>query len=86
MFLKSAERTMATSNFVDMLFTMKIDSSVSTTPSANVRTVSYYQEEEEEEKILFFIYSVFRIGQVEQTDENRHLWQADLMRASDNDP
>jgi hypothetical protein len=42
--------------------------------------------QEEEEKILFFIHFVFFIGQVEQTDANRHLCQADLTRANDNDP
>ena len=43
---------------------MTIDPSISATPFANVKNVSYFQEEEE---ILFSMHSVFRIGQVKQS-------------------
>ena len=41
--LEFARRTMATSNLVGILFVMKIDPSISSTPFANVQDVSYYQ-------------------------------------------
>ena len=43
----------------------------------------YYQTEEE---ILFSMHSIFRIGQIEQIDENNRLWQVDLTLTNDNDP
>jgi Tfp pilus assembly protein PilF len=81
--LDFTRRTMATSSLVGVLFVMKIDPSISATPFANLRNVSYHQGEEE---ILFSMHSVFRIGQVKQIDKNDRLWQVDLILTGDNDP
>jgi tetratricopeptide (TPR) repeat protein len=62
---------------------MKIDPSISATPFANVKNVSFYQREEE---ILFFMHSVFRIGSVKRIEKNDPLWQVDLTLTNDNDP
>jgi Tfp pilus assembly protein PilF len=81
--LKFARRTTATTDLMGILFVMKIDPSIPSTPFANIRDFSAYQKEEE---ILFSMHSVFRIGQMKQIDGNNRLWQVDLLLTSDNDP
>jgi tetratricopeptide (TPR) repeat protein len=78
-----AQRTMATSNLMGVLFVIKIETSISATPFAKIRDVSAYQAEEE---ILFSMHSVFRIEEVKQLDGNNRLWQVELTLTSDNDP
>jgi tetratricopeptide (TPR) repeat protein len=78
-----AQRTIATSNLMGIVFVMKIDPSISATPFAKIRDVSAYETEEE---ILFSMHSIFRIGQIKQLDENNRLWQVELTLTSDNDP
>ncbi|CAF1240770.1 unnamed protein product [Rotaria sp. Silwood1] len=70
-------------DLVGILFVIQIDPSISSTPFANIRDVSYYEGEEE---ILFSMHSIFRIGQTKQIDGNDRLWQVDLTLTSDNDP
>ena len=60
-----AFETIETSSLIGILFVMKIDPSISSTPFANIRCVSASQTEE---NILFSIYSVFRIEQIKQID------------------
>jgi tetratricopeptide (TPR) repeat protein len=82
--LRFARRTINTYDKIGILFVMKIDSSISATPFANVKDASYYQREEE---ILFSMHSVFRIGQVKQIEKNNNrLWQVDLTLTDDHDP
>jgi tetratricopeptide (TPR) repeat protein len=81
--LEFARQTISTSNLMGVLFVMKIDPSITATPFANVENIGYYQREEE---ILFSMYSIFRIGQVKQIDNNDRLWQVDLTLTGDNDP
>jgi hypothetical protein len=83
-FLEFVRRTIHTSNLMGVLFTMKIDPSISATPFANIGIVNFYQEEEGD--ILFSTHSVFRIGQVKQIDGNNRLWQVDLILTIDIDP
>ncbi|CAF4599631.1 unnamed protein product [Rotaria sp. Silwood2] len=78
-----ARRTMATSDLVGILFVMKIDPSIPSTPFADISDVSYYKREEE---ILFSMHSIFRIGSIEQIDENQRLWQVNLALTCDDDP
>ncbi|CAF4936030.1 unnamed protein product, partial [Rotaria sp. Silwood1] len=81
--LTFARKTMETSDLTGILFVMKIDPSIPSTPFANVCDVSYFQQEEE---ILFAMHSIFRIGSMKQIDGNNQLWQVDLTLTSDNDP
>jgi tetratricopeptide (TPR) repeat protein len=81
--LRFARETIHTSNLVGVLFVMKIDSSITATPFANVENFGYYPEEKE---ILFSMHSVFRIGQVKRIDEDDRLWQVDLTLTGDDDP
>ncbi|CAF0994842.1 unnamed protein product [Rotaria sordida] len=74
-------QTIRTSDLVGILFVIKIDPSIVSTPFANVRDVSYFEEEE----ILFSIPSIFRIGKIQQMDNDR-LWQVDLILVTENDP
>jgi tetratricopeptide (TPR) repeat protein len=63
---------------------MTMDPSITSTPFANVRDVSYFQGEDE---ILFSMHSIFRIKHIKQMDSsNNRLWQVDLALTSDNDP
>ncbi|CAF4577242.1 unnamed protein product [Rotaria sp. Silwood2] len=61
---------------------MTIDPTVSSTPFASIREVSYFQAEEE---ILFSMHTVFRIGDVRQIDKERPLYEVDLKLTSDDD-
>ncbi len=81
--IEFARRATATSNLVGVLFVIKIDPSISTTPFANIGNTDYYQAEDEEDEILFSIHSVFRIGQVKQIDKINRLWQVDLTLTSE---
>ncbi|CAF3490181.1 unnamed protein product [Rotaria sordida] len=81
--LKFARETMESSNLVGILFAMKIDPSIVSTPFADIRGVSYFEGEEE---ILFSMHSIFRIGTMKQIDGNNRLWQVDLTLTSGNDP
>jgi tetratricopeptide (TPR) repeat protein len=75
--------TIETTDLIGILFVMTIDPSISSTPFANVRDVSYFQSEEE---VLFSMHSIFRIEQTKQIDGNNRLWQVALTLTSDNDP
>ncbi|CAF4842487.1 unnamed protein product, partial [Rotaria sp. Silwood2] len=61
---------------------MTIDPTVSSTPFASIREVSYFQAEEE---ILFSMHSVFRIGEVRQIDQESPLYEVHLKLTSDDD-
>ncbi|CAF1356423.1 unnamed protein product [Rotaria sordida] len=73
---------MESSNLFGILFVMKIDPCIPSTPFADVRDISYFEGEEE---ILFSMHSIFRIGQMKQIDGNNRFWQVDLTLTSDND-
>jgi len=79
-----AESNQYDQELIGVLFEITVDPSNSSTPFANIRSVSYFQEEDE---ILFSMHSVFRIGQIKQMDNNNHhLWQVELTLTKDNDP
>ncbi|CAF1539712.1 unnamed protein product, partial [Rotaria sp. Silwood1] len=80
--LNFARRATATSDLVGILFDIKIDPSIPSTPFANVHDVSYFKGEEE---ILFSMNSIFRIGPMKQLDGNNRLWQVNLILTGDND-
>jgi tetratricopeptide (TPR) repeat protein len=80
--LRFARRTITTSDLMGVLFILRIDPSISATPFANVKNVSFYQREEE---ILFSMHSVFRIESVKQIDKNDRLWQVELTLTGDKD-
>jgi tetratricopeptide (TPR) repeat protein len=82
--LDFARQTIATSDLIGILFVITINPSIASTPFANIRDVCFVQTEEE---ILFSIHSIFRIGQINQINNNNHrLWQVELTLTSDNDP
>ncbi|CAF3534966.1 unnamed protein product [Rotaria sp. Silwood1] len=81
--LNFVHQTIASSDLVGILFIMRIDPSILSTPFAGIRDVSYFKGEEE---ILFSMHSTFRIGPMKQIDRNNRLWQVDLTLTSDNDP
>ncbi|CAF3096501.1 unnamed protein product [Rotaria socialis] len=81
--LEFAQSAIETPDVIGILFSMKIDPSIPSTPFANISTVSYYKKEAE---ILFSMHSIFRIGAIDKINGNSRLWQVDLTLTSDNDP
>ena len=78
-----AKNALRKTNMVGVLFQMTIDPSVSSTPFADIRKVSYFQKEEE---ILFSMHTVFRIGEIKRIDSKDPLYQVELQLTSDEDP
>jgi tetratricopeptide (TPR) repeat protein len=81
--LDFAQRTIATSDLVGVLFILKIDPSINATPFANVGSIGCFSEENE---ILFSMHSVFRIGRIREDDSSARLWRVELTLTSENDP
>jgi Tfp pilus assembly protein PilF len=81
--LNFARQSISNPDLVSILFEMKIDPSLTSTPFANIKDVSRFQIEKE---ILFSMHAIFRIGETKQIDENNRLWQVELTLTSDNDP
>jgi tetratricopeptide (TPR) repeat protein len=82
--LRFARRCLSNPDLIGVLFVMKIDPSLSSTPFASVKNNSSYQTEGE---ILFSMHTVFRIGTIQQIDhDNDRLWQVELTLTSDDDP
>ncbi|CAF4429227.1 unnamed protein product [Rotaria sp. Silwood2] len=77
-----AKDALETADLAGVLFQMTIDPTVSSTPFASIREVSYFQAEEE---ILFSMHTVFRIGDVRQIDKENPLYEVDLKLTSDDD-
>lgn len=82
MFLKFAQHSMTNSDFVGVVFVIKIDPIVSTVPFAFTDEVSYYPGEGD---LLFSMHSVFRIGNIKPLDGNQRLFQVDLTLTNDTD-
>lgn len=66
---------------IGVIFQMKIDPAITTTPFASIDEVSYYRNDEQE--ILFSMHTVFRIYSIEKIDQQ--LWQVELEITADND-
>jgi tetratricopeptide (TPR) repeat protein len=76
-----ARRARNNPDLTPILFQIKVDPSISSTPFASLDKISYYADREKE--ILFSMHTVFRIGEIKET-ENR-LWEVSLTLTSDND-
>ncbi|CAF1237974.1 unnamed protein product [Adineta steineri] len=68
---------------VGVLFIMKIDPALSTTPFASIAGISDFQKEEE---VLFSMHSVFRIQDIKQMGGNNRLYEVNLVLTADSDP
>ncbi|CAF1352934.1 unnamed protein product [Adineta steineri] len=77
-----AESSSGNTDMVGILFIMTIDPQVSSTPFASIKEVSYYNTEEE---ILFSMHTVFRVGAINQIDNNDQLYQVELRLTMDDD-
>jgi tetratricopeptide (TPR) repeat protein len=76
-----AESARQNSDLTGILFKMEVNPSMSSTPFAPLKNISYYSESEEE--TLFSMHTVFRIGEIEQIEDR--LWQVNLILTSDTD-
>ncbi|CAF4212379.1 unnamed protein product, partial [Adineta steineri] len=82
--LAFARRTINNSNKIGVLFIMKIDPMIRSTPFANIINSSAFKKEDE---ILFSMHSVFRIGEAKQIDgPDSRLWKVKLTLTCDTDP
>jgi len=81
--LKFIHRNLGKNELVSILFVMRIDPSIQSTPFANVATISAISREDE---ILFSMHSVFRIGNIKRFPDNNQIWEAELTLTADNDP
>ena len=78
-----ARRSLSNPDLIGVLFIMKIDPSLSSTPFASVKNISSYQTEGE---ILFSMHTVFRIGTIQQIDhDNDRLWKVELTLTGEDD-
>ncbi|CAF1495425.1 unnamed protein product [Adineta steineri] len=68
---------------VGVLFIMKINPAISTTPFASIAGISHFQREGE---VLFSMHSVFRIQDIKPMSGNNHLYEVNLTLTADNDP
>ncbi|CAF3923491.1 unnamed protein product [Adineta steineri] len=68
---------------VGILFIMKIDPALSTTPFASIAGISDFQKEEE---VLFSMHSVFRIQDIKQMGGYNRLYEVNLVLTADSDP
>jgi hypothetical protein len=71
--LQFAQNPLKNPGSVGVLFQITVDPSISSTPFAPIKTVSAIPGEEE---ILFSMHTVFRIGQIDQTEDR--LWRVEL--------
>ncbi|CAF1258378.1 unnamed protein product [Adineta steineri] len=77
-----ARSALANHTLVSIVFVIKIDSAIKSAPYASIRDVSHYDAEDE---ILFSMHTVFRIGNMTESNENSRLWHVDLFQTTDND-
>ena len=68
---------------VSILFVMKIDPFLSTTPFASINQFSYYQADNE---VLFSMCSIFRIVDIRKIDGESRIFEVHLELTSDTDP
>jgi len=80
--LNFIHRNLGKNEFVSILFVMRINPSIQSTPFAHVANISEISEEEE---ILFSMHSVFRIGKIEKFSDKPQIWEAELTLTDDND-
>ena len=80
--LNFIHRNPSKNEFVSILFVMRINPSIQSTPFAHVANISEIGEEEE---ILFSMHSVFRIGKIKQFSDKPQIWEAELTLTDDND-
>ncbi|CAF1269507.1 unnamed protein product [Adineta steineri] len=77
-----ARSALANHTLVSIVFVIKIDPAIKSAPYASIRNVSHYDAEDE---ILFSMHTVFRIGDMIESNENSRLWQVELFQTTDND-
>jgi len=77
-----ANRAVSNPDLVGILFVMTIDPVKSTTPFASIVDVSCDKNKDE---ILFAMHTVFRICDIKPMDENKHLFQVELVLTNAND-
>ncbi|CAF1186182.1 unnamed protein product [Adineta steineri] len=78
-----AQRATINSDEVGVLFIMKINPALLTTPFASIAGISKFQREGE---VLFSMHSVFRIKDIKQMSENNRLHEVYLTLTAENDP
>ncbi|CAF1199171.1 unnamed protein product [Adineta steineri] len=80
--MRFAQRASTEPNKMGILFIMSIDPCVKSVPFASVKKVSAIKSEDE---IIFSMHTVFRMGAIQQMQNNNQLYQVELQLTSDDD-
>ncbi|CAF1372253.1 unnamed protein product [Adineta ricciae] len=78
-----AESNSRSQGKVGVLFVIKVDPKIKSTPFANIERESNYPEEAE---VLFSMHSVFRIEDIKCLDESQQVYEVQLTLTADDDP
>lgn len=78
-----AESAFKQENQVGILFQIKINPNECSTPYANISRLSYFSEEHE---ILFSMNMTFRLGAIQNLNEENRLFQIELKSTEEDDP
>ncbi|CAF1624156.1 unnamed protein product [Rotaria magnacalcarata] len=70
-------------DLVGVLFVMNIDTTISSTPFANISNLSNFPDEQE---VIFSTHTIFRIHGITRIEINDRLWEVNLTLTNDNDP
>lgn len=68
---------------VGILFQITMDTRTSTTPYARINEFTHYSDERE---LLLSMHSIFRIEDIEMSEDSKNLWIVNLKMTNDNDP
>jgi tetratricopeptide (TPR) repeat protein len=77
-----AESSSMKQDTVGILFIMKIDPSITSTPFADISEFSHFDIEEE---VLFSMHTVFRIGDIKRINEDSPVFKVQLTLTADDD-
>ncbi|CAF2212765.1 unnamed protein product [Rotaria magnacalcarata] len=80
--IEFAEKALYDQRSFSILFIIKVDISISSTPFAAIQQCSKFEHEKE---ILFSMPTVFRINDIKPSDFNNRIWYVHLSSTSDND-
>ena len=81
--LDFARKNAKNPKLLGIMFVMKINPRIKSTPFANISKHSYYKREKE---ILFSMHSIFRINEIKKLDGYDRIWQVHLTLTAENDP
>lgn len=80
--LHYAKHALSKPGHVAVIFQMFINYTISSTPFADISTISLFKKEAE---ILFSMHTIFRIGEIREIDKDHPIYEVDLQLTRDDD-